>query len=66
MRQKGITIYRLEELGGDIKKKRFLKAEHTVRHKSGIKNTIWTDMMIETTLIKTAKSPGQGILQPFF
>ena len=27
-------------------------------HKSGLWNTLWTDMMIETTLMKTGKSPG--------
>ena len=29
-----------------------------MRHKSGLWNTLWTDMMIETTLMKTGKSPG--------
>ena len=28
-----------------------------MRHKSGLWNTLWTDMMIETTLMKTGKSP---------
>ena len=50
-------INQLEILSGEVKT-RFLKDEHTVRHSSGLWNTILMDMMIETTLLKTGKSPG--------
>ena len=50
-------VNQLEGLDGEVKQK-FLKGEHTVRHNSGLWNTVWTDMMIETTLMKTGKSPG--------
>ena len=50
-------INQLEGLDGDVKE-RFLKGEHTVRHNSGLWNTIWTDMMIEQTLMNVGKSPG--------
>ena len=29
-----------------------------MRHKCSLWNTLWTDMIIETTLMKTGKSPG--------
>lgn len=50
-------IKQLESLSGEVKQK-FLKGEHIVCHKNGLWNSLWTDMMIETTLMKTGKSPG--------
>ena len=41
-------INTLESVHGKIKE-RFLKGEHTVRHKQGLWNSVWTDMMIEQT-----------------
>ena len=43
-------INQLESLDGQLKE-RFLKGEHTVQHKQGLWNTVWTDMMIEQTLM---------------
>ena len=47
----------MENITGELKKK-LMMAEQTVRHKSGLWNLIWTDMMIESTFMKTGKGPG--------
>ena len=38
--------------------KNFLNGEHVGRHKKGIWNGLWTDMIIETTYMKKGKGPG--------
>ena len=35
----------------------FMKGEHVLRHKEGIWNGIWSDMMIETSYMKFGKGP---------
>ena len=39
----------------------FLKGEHALRHRHGIWNGIWSDMMIETSYMKFGKGPN-GII----
>ena len=39
----------------------FMKREHVSHRKSGIWNSIWSDMMIETTYMKFGKGP-RGII----
>ena len=39
----------------------FLKGEHVLRHREGIWNGIWSDMMIETSYMKFGKGPN-GII----
>ena len=38
-----------------------LQEEHLLRHKNGIWNEIWFDMMIETTSMKFRKGPTEII-----
>ena len=35
----------------------FMKGEHVLRHREGIWNAIWSDMMIKTSYMKFAKGP---------
>ena len=37
---------------------RFMKGEHVMRHQEGFWNGIWSDMFIETTLMRYGKGPG--------
>ena len=39
----------------------FMKGEHVLRHREGIWNGIWSDMMIETSYMKFGKGPS-GII----
>lgn len=34
-----------------------MEEEHVMRHKRGIWNSLWTDMMIETSYMKVGKGP---------
>lgn len=47
----------MERLPEDVLE-RLLKGEHVMRHHPGIWNGMWSDMFIETTLMRYGKSPG--------
>ena len=46
----------MEKLPGIVLDK-FLEGDNVMRHKKGILNGIWSDMMIETTYMKYSKGP---------
>ena len=52
-----VYLMEMESLEGDIKD-RFMRGEHTVRLQTALWNSFWTDMLIETTFMKTGKAPG--------
>ena len=39
--------------------KKFLDGEHAMRHQNGIWNSIWSDMMIETTIMRYGHDPNE-------
>ena len=50
----------MEKLSGPVLQN-FLQGKHVTRHQPGLWNAIWTDMFIESTVMRYGHSPG-GII----